>query len=161
ETAGAELVAEDGEEGNGRSGNGSNGNGTNGDHDSGAAEGDETDDTSVIFRDREMIEAAYPLLYSRDVTEPEIAAGLEFLEERRAAFLAEALAKLEDESGDEREADASEAEADAGAAEGDADDVDTPSADAEPDTPEHRASMQAWIQYARALFSVAEFRFVD
>ena len=33
--------------------------------------------------------------------------------------------------------------------------------DAEPDTPEHRASMQAWIQYARALFSVAEFRFVD
>ena len=44
-----------------------------------------------------MIEAAYPLLYSRDVTEPEIAAGLEFLEERRAAFLAEELAKLEDE----------------------------------------------------------------
>ena len=176
ETADAELVAEDGEEGNGRSGNGSNGNGANGDHDNGAAEGDDTDDTSVVFRDREMIEAAYPLLYSRDVTEPEIAAGLEFLEERRAAFLAEELAKLEDDSSDEAEADASEA--DAGAAgddeaaegaganededvrdEGDAGE-DAPD-DAAPDTPEHRASMQAWIQYARALFSVAEFRFVD
>ena len=115
ETADAELVAEDGEEGNGRSGNGSNGNGANGDHANGAAEGDDTDDASVVFRDREMIEAAYPLLYSRDVTEPEIAAGIEFLEERRTAFLAEELAKLEDESGDEAEADASEA--DAGAAE--------------------------------------------
>jgi hypothetical protein len=144
--------------GNGGSADGSNGNGANGDHRNGAADGDEPDDTSVIFRDREMIEAAYPLLYARDVTEAEVAAGLEFLEERRAAFLAEELAKLEDESGDEAEADASEA--DAGAAEDDADDADA-SADAGPDTPEHRASMQAWIQYARALFSVAEFRFVD
>ncbi|MDE0651291.1 MAG: DUF1553 domain-containing protein, partial [Gammaproteobacteria bacterium] len=177
ETADAELVAEDGEEGSGRSGNGSNGNGgagngngsgeaghasgSNGETPSGAqmndvSSADERD--GPVFRDREMIEAAYPLLYSRDVTEPEIAAGLEFLEERRAAFLAEELAKLENESGDEAEADA--ADADAGAAEDDADDGDA-SPDAEPDTPEHRASMQAWIQYARALFSVAEFRFVD
>ena len=177
ETADAGLVAEDGEEGNGRSGNGSNGNGgagngngsgetghasgSNGETPPGAqvnADGGADAPATPVFRDREMIEAAYPLLYSRDVTEPEIAAGLEFLEERRAAFLAEELAKLEDESGDEAEADASEA--DAGAAEDDADDADA-SADTEPDTPEYRASMQAWIQYARALFSVAEFRFVD
>ena len=26
---------------------------------------------------------------------------------------------------------------------------------------ERRASMQAWVQYARALFSAAEFRFID
>ena len=90
-----------------------------------------------------MIEAAYPLLYARDVTEPEIAAGLEFLEERRAAFLAEEL-----EADGEAEEEVEEGEP----AEGE---------HAEPDTPEHRASMQAWIQYARALFSVAEFRFVD
>ena len=166
ETAEAGLVAEDGEEVSGRSGNGSNGNGngepghaseTNGETPSGTqmhASGGADEPDSPVFRDREMIEAAYPLLYSRDVSEPEIAAGLEFIEERRAAFLAEELAKLEDESSDEAGADASEE--DAGAAED-----DEAAEDLEPDTPEHRASMQAWVQYARALFSVAEFRFVD
>ncbi len=179
--------------GNGAGGNGGSANGLagvgngNGDHDNGAAEDAVTDGISVVFRNREMIEAAYPLLYARDVTEAEIAAGLEFLEERRAAFLAEELAKLEDESGDEAEADASAEDAraaedvraaedasagaeDASAgeeasAEGDArageDDAAEEGADPEPDTPEYRASMQAWVQYARALFSVAEFRFVD
>ncbi|WP_419160870.1 PSD1 and planctomycete cytochrome C domain-containing protein [Candidatus Palauibacter sp.] len=72
----------------------------------------QADDLPVEFRDREMIVAAYPLLYGRGATEPEIAAGLEFLDERRAAFI------------------------------------------------EDDASMRAWVQYARALFSVAEFRFV-
>ncbi len=174
ETAAEDLVAEDADEGRGGvgKGNGSVGNGNGASGSRGSADGlagaengngaagdasgsnGETPSSaqmnadrganepeSPIFRDRQMIEAAYPLLYSRDVTEPEIAAGLEFLEERRAAFLAEELAKLEDESGDEAEDDAS--------------------ADAEADTAEDRASMQAWIQYARALFSVAEFRFVD
>ena len=130
-----------------------------------------------------MMEAAYPLLYSRDVTEAEIAAGLEFLEERRAAFLAEELAKLEDESDDEAGAEASEddeeAAADAEIREGDeavevaganeeeerartGDGAGDDASAADPtDTPEYRASMQAWIQYARALFSVAEFRFVN
>ncbi len=97
----------------------------------------EPEAATVVFRDREMIEAAHPLLYAREVTELELAAGLEFLRERRAAFLAEELAKREEAAGEEV------------------------GEDAEPETPEHRASMQAWIQYARALFSVAEFRFVD
>ncbi len=71
------------------------------------------------FPDRDMIRAAYPLLYGRDVSEAELEAGLAFLAERRTA------AK-------------------------------------EPDEPQERqASMRAWTQYARALFSAAEFRFVD
>ena len=177
ETAAAVLVAEDGEEGGGGvgTGNGTSGNGglANGSGSVGSGNGNHngngettpvvrlnalsgSDEPDPVFRDREMIEAAYPLLYSRDVTEPEIAAGLEFLEERRAAFLAEELARLEDESGDEAEADASAEDARAGE-----DDAAEEGADPEPDTPEYRASMQAWIQYARALFSVAEFRFVD
>ena len=172
--------------GNGGAANGSNGNGASGDHGStasgdhgstasgdhgtGAAGGDETDDASV-FRDRERIEAAYPLLYSRDVTEAEIAAGLEFLEERRAAFLAEELAKLEDESSDEAEAEAEADESEeeeraagtreSGEAAGDDETAEAAGTNEDEDTPGHRASMQAWIQYARALFSVAEFRFVD
>ena len=99
----------------------------------GSTNGDErsTPESPREFHDREMIEAAYPLLYGREVTEPEIAAGLEFLEERRADFLAEELEKLEGETEEEDEAEAAE----------------------------RRASLRAWIQYARALFSTAEFRF--
>ena len=152
ETATREAVVDEGA-GNGHVGNGNgsaNGNG-------GADE-----PASPAFRDREMIEAAYPLLYSREVTELEIAAGFEFLEERRAAFLAEELAKLDDESDDEAGAGTTEDDAEAAgkaeaAAVEEGDEEDT----TEPDTPEYRASMQAWIQYARALFSVAEFRFVN
>jgi hypothetical protein len=110
--------------------------------------------SSPVFHDREMIEAAYPLLYGREATEPEIAAGLAFLEERRADFLAEALEKLETET-DEAEADGAEAGDGAEAAEEPDDEADDDASAAE-----HRASMRAWIQYARALFSTAEFRFV-
>ena len=81
----------------------------------------EADALPPTFHDREMIEAAYPLLYGREAAEAEVTAGLQFLEERRADFLDEA--------------------------------DDTAAA-------ERRASMRAWIQYARALFSTAEFRFV-
>jgi len=83
-------------------------------------------ESEVVFSDREMIEAAYPLLYGREATEAEIGAGLEFLEERRADFLAEESEAARDEI----------------------------------DAAERRASLRAWIQYARALFSTAEFRFV-
>ncbi|WP_419164557.1 hypothetical protein [Candidatus Palauibacter sp.] len=76
-----------------------------------------------------MIEAAYPLLYGREAAEAEVTAGLQFLEERRADFLAEELEEAADIRGHNEAA-------------------------------ERRASMQAWIQYARALFSTAEFRFV-
>ena len=114
-----------------------------------AAGGDETDrvggdggaaggDAPLVFRDREMIEAAYPLLYAREVTEEELAAGLAFVEERRVAWLAE-------------EAEAPESEAAAG----------TAPEKGRPASPGERATLEAWIQYARALFSVAEFRFVD
>ena len=137
-------------------------------------------ETPPVFHDREMIEAAYPLLYGREVTEPEIAAGLAFLEERRADFLAEELEKLEAEvdheaeaneeaevndeaeTEDETEAD-NEAEAEisdeAGASDGAEAGADSEAADAAKEA-ERRASMRAWIQYARALFSTAEFRFV-
>ena len=132
-----------------------------------AADGEEgeAEDLPPVFRDREMIEAAYPLLYGREVTEPEIAAGLEFLEERRADFLAEEVEKLRAETADEAEADnedeetepSEESEADEGSEAGEetaaGESDDTAAA-------ERRASLRAWIQYARALFSAAEFRFV-
>jgi mono/diheme cytochrome c family protein len=115
--------------------------------DAAASEGEEAPDNSVAdtFDDRVMIERAYPLLYGRTVTESELRVGLEFLEEQRAALLAEELAKLA-EAGAQDEAD--------GSAPG-ADDTD-PKVEAE-----RSAKMKAWIQYARALFSAAEFRYVD
>ena len=149
-------------------------------------DGDRVSESSPVFDDREMIEAAYPLLYGREGTDPEIAAGLAFLEERRADFLAEELEKLasETEAGaDETEAGADEAESgDEEAEAADDDTVDDTVGDAERDDggseatddeaadeseagdavgeAERRASVRAWVQYTRALFSTAEFRFV-
>ena len=186
ETAPAGVVAE-GEAGNGiggsGNGNGYSGNGNGGEATAGADDNEEAAEAPMVFRDREMIEAAYPLLYSREATEPEIAAGLEFLEERRAAFLVEEIERAESESseqagtdesaGDESAGDASAGDADAeneDAGDEEAGDADAEAADAEDDAPaeetesdsaEQRASMRAWVQYARALFSVAEFRFVN
>ena len=171
ETAPAGVVAEgEAENGIGGSGNGNgySGNGNGGEATAGADDNEEAAEAPMVFRDREMIEAAYPLLYSREATEPEIAAGLEFLEERRAAFLVEEMERAESESseqagtdesaGDESAGDASAGDADAEAA--DAED-DAPAEETESDSAEQRASMRAWVQYARALFSVAEFRFVN
>ena len=101
-------------------------------------------ESAPVFNDRGMIEAAYPLLYGRKVTEPEIAAGLAFLEERRADFLAEEMEKLEAETEPSDEGESADESEDADAME----------------EAERRASRRAWIQYARALFSTAEFRFV-
>ena len=188
--------------------------GAGNDADNGAAEGDgdRVSESSPVFHDREMIEAAYPLLYGRESTEPEIAAGLAFLEERRADFLEEELEKLASEAEEEETADDDEAEApddeaeapdDEGAApddeatdeseagdavdeaqatEGDTDETagdgdetadegdeaeatdgeaeDESEAGDAVDEAERRASVRAWIQYTRALFSTAEFRFV-
>ena len=186
ETAPAGVVAEgEAENGIGGSGNGNgySGNGNGGEATAGADDNEEAAEAPMVFRDREMIEAAYPLLYSREATEPEIAAGLEFLEERRAAFLVEEMERAESESseqagtdesaGDESAGDASAGDADAeneDAGDEEAGDADAEAADAEDDAPaeetesdsaEQRASMRAWVQYARALFSVAEFRFVN
>lgn len=102
-----------------------------------------------------MIRAAYPLLYGRDVSEAEFEVGLAFLVERRGAAR---------KAGAEPEA----ADGESAAAVGESVDesVAVDGRDASPehggsDLTERRASMQAWIQYARALFSAAEFRFVE
>ena len=186
ETAPAGVVAE-GEAANGTAdpvmGTDTPGMGMEARRPAGADDNEEAAEAPMVFRDREMIEAAYPLLYSREATEPEIAAGLEFLEERRAAFLVEEIERAESESseqagtdesaGDESAGDASAGDADAeneDAGDEEAGDADAEAADAEDDAPaeetesdsaEQRASMRAWVQYARALFSVAEFRFVN
>ena len=100
-----------------------------------------------------MIEAAYPLLYGRDVTEQEISLGLEFLVAQRASLLAKELEELEEK----KMAETDEAE---GTEEGET--ADESDEDEDPGAlSERRASMQAWVQYARALFSAAEFRFID
>jgi len=96
------------------------------------------------FDDREMIEAAYPILYGRAVTEPEVAAGLAFLAEQRGSLLEKETAAVA-ETGE-----ATPSEGGAGTADGDPRVV-----------AERNAKMKAWIQYARALFSAAEFRYVN
>ena len=102
-----------------------------------------------------MIRAAYPLLYGREVSEAELEAGLAFLAERRASAR---------KAGDEPEA--ADGESAAGAGESEDESAAVIGRDASPedgpgDLTERRASMQAWTQYARALFSAAEFRFVE
>ena len=116
---------------------------------------DDAEDIPARFADRAMIRAAYPLLYGRDVSEAELEAGLAFLAERRAA------ARKAD---DEVEAADGESAAAVGEAKDESAAVDGRGASPEdgPDgLAERRASMQAWTQYARALFSAAEFRFVE
>jgi hypothetical protein len=161
---------------NGQSGNGGRGNG--GEATAGADDNGEASEAPMVFPDREMIETAYLLLYSREATDPEIAAGLEFLEERRAAFLVEEMERAESESSEDAGTDASAGDASAGDASaggagaededaGDEEAVDAeaqddaPAEETESDSAEQRVSMRAWVQYARALFSVAEFRFVN
>ena len=117
ETAPAGVVAEgEAENGIGGSGNGNgySGNGNGGEATAGADDNEEAAEAPMVFRDREMIEAAYPLLYSREATEPEIAAGLEFLEERRAAFLVEEIERAESESSEQAGTDESAGDESAG-----------------------------------------------
>lgn len=121
---------------------------------SGEDAADDGDGVPARFPDRAMIRAAYPLLYGREVSEAELEAGLAFLAERRASV----------RKADETEA----ADGESASAVGDSEDesaaVDGRGASPEggpDDLAERRASMQAWIQYARALFSAAEFRFVE
>ena len=97
-----------------------------------------------------MIRAAYPLLYGREVSDAELEAGLAFLAERRASA---------PEADVER---GTAGGASAEAEEGPAPEDGSPAPGIEPDgLEERRASMRAWTQYARALFSAAEFRFVE
>ncbi|NNF14264.1 MAG: DUF1549 domain-containing protein [Gemmatimonadetes bacterium] len=122
---------------------------------SAARSGEDDDDEKEVeppperFDHRAMIEAAYPLLYGRDVTEAEAALGLEFIETQHAEHLKDELAKLvADDDAEEDEG----AESDGGSA---------TEQELERELAERRAAHRAWIQYARALFSAAEYRFIS
>ncbi|HYW32343.1 MAG TPA: PSD1 and planctomycete cytochrome C domain-containing protein [Gemmatimonas sp.] len=104
------------------------------------------------FDDRAMIRAAYPLLYGRDATEEEIALGLGFLASQRTSLLASETTKAAAEA--KKAQGAAVAAAKTAGAEGGAE-------PAQKDLLARRVSMKAWTQYARALFSAAEFRFID
>ena len=91
-----------------------------------------------------MIEAAYPLLYAREATDDEVALGLEFLSSQKALLLEEELKELVTD------------EDDPAPNEGDGGTDDDPR-----ELAERRAAMKAWVQYSRALFSAAEFRFIS
>ncbi len=116
------------------------------DEDDGDEEGEKVysaDEMPKVFEDRAMIEVAYPLLYAREVTEAEVELGLDFLATEKAAYLEEELKRIV----------ADEEEATDGGSE--------PTAEAARELAERRASMKAWVQYSRALFSAAEFRFIS
>ena len=126
-----------------------------------ASRGTEPDTTEAAdsipetFDDRAMIVKAYPILYGREATEDEIAVGLEFLVEQRASWLVkEAAAKADSAEVAVPPEVAPGAEASTG------DESPDESATAEA-LQSRRASMRAWTQYARALFSAVEFRFID
>ncbi|MBY0490369.1 MAG: PSD1 and planctomycete cytochrome C domain-containing protein [Gemmatimonadaceae bacterium] len=109
------------------------------------------------FDDRAMIKAAYPLLYGRDATDEEITLGLAFLANQRTTLLASETAKAAAEA---TKAAASASPA-AKVAAPKAAPADSSSAQAKQELLARRVSMKAWTQYARALFSATEFRFID
>ena len=128
----------------------------------GVADGDE--EIPVPPPDRAMIRAAYPLLYGREVSDAELDAGLAFLAERRASGPAADVDAGELpvalSVGRNRRA-GSAADVDAEAAEGARKQEGASPEDGRDDPEAGSVSLQAWIQYARALFSAAEFRFIE
>ena len=112
----------------------------------GAEDGD--GDIPAHFADREMIWAAYPLLYGRDVSAAELEAGLAFLAERRVSA---PTADVDVEEGRAQQVDSLR----------DGSRQEASTQNRPDDLAARRASMQAWIQYARALFGAAEFRFIE
>ncbi len=115
------------------------------------------------FDDRAMIRAAYPLLYGREATTEEMDLGLEFLGAQRAEHLqAELEALVADEDGPDDAGRGDEGGPTGGELapeQGDGGATTRERQDRE--LAERRASMKAWVQYARALFSAAEFRFIS
>lgn len=103
------------------------------------------------FDDRAMIRAAYPLLYGRDATDEEIALGLAFLAGQRTSLLVSETTKAAAEAQKTAATKADTSKATATKAE----------AKKDQELVARRVSMKAWTQYARALFSAAEFRFID
>ncbi len=117
------------------------------------------------FDDRAMIRAAYPRLYGRDATVQEIELGLAFLANQRASLLATETAKAAAEAKKVEDAKAAPEEKKVEGAKAAAEEkkVEGAKAAAEQakDLLARRVSMKAWTQYARALFSATEFRFID
>ena len=109
-----------------------------------SARGTGDEEPPALLPDREMIREAYPLLYGREVSAVELEAGLAFLAERRASAPA---AESRDSSGNASGENLSA--------------EDSSTENAPDDLAARRTSMQAWIQYARALFGAAEFRFIE
>jgi mono/diheme cytochrome c family protein len=128
---------------------------------SSAAEEDEDDDDEPpeLFEDREMIVAAYPLLYGREVTDAEVTIGLEFLATQREAHLEEEMNGLVAEDGAAESANGTAENGGGGRTNG-GDGGLLARTDDPRGLAERRASLKAWTQYARALFSAAEFRFI-
>lgn len=148
-----------------------------------AGEDDDDDDDAAEppperFDHRAMIEAAYPLLYGRDVTEAEATLGLEFIETQKAEHLKDELEKLVADEDDQEDRAAASDSASPGAATGGGNNGGVPSSAAaagseaadggsaseqelQRELAERRAAHRAWIQYARALFSAAEYRFIS
>jgi hypothetical protein len=149
-----------------------------------AEDGDDEDEEEkeppARFDDRVMIEAAYPLLYGRPATPEEVELGLAFLGQQRTAHLEEEMKKEAEErkageegaaaagaapAGDSRAAASRpatpEPTAAAAAPVQDEPTADTSKAEADRELAARRASLAAWVQYARALFSAAELRFID
>ncbi len=168
ETEKAEAVAEEGDNGEqaAQPTAAKNAGGDDADDD----EADDDDDLPESFDDRAMIHVAYPLLYGREVTEQEVTLGLEFLTEQRASLLEKELAGLDTEADDEADdpAEGGEAADEDDVPVGDSDEDNASVGDSDEDEDEdpealaeRRSSMKAWVQYARALFSAAEFRFID
>ena len=113
------------------------------------------------FDHRAMIQVAYPILFGREVTDAEVEVGLAFLETQKAEHLKRELALLvEEQDGDVPSAPVAGG---AGAVEGSATPAGAGAAAgiAARELAERRAAMKAWVQYGRALFSSAEFRFIN
>ena len=127
------------------------------------------DDLPTYYEDRAMIELAYPILYGRGVSEQERSLGLQFLATQRASLLAKELEELKkDQASDTAVEEGAVATEDTTGSDGTASagDAETSLQSSSVDEnrralAERRASMQAWVQYTRALFSAAEFRFID
>ncbi len=175
------LAKETDDEADGGDAPSSAGTASGGTNSSRAAKGDENDEDEDAepapperFDHRAMIEAAYPLLYGRNVTEAEAALGLEFIETQKAEHLKDELSKLVADEDAEDGAAASPEGAGASAGGGSSTGQGSAAAGSEAadggsaseqelqrELAERRAAHRAWIQYARALFSAAEYRFIS
>ncbi|MFT5050568.1 MAG: mono/diheme cytochrome c family protein [Chlamydiales bacterium] len=130
-----------------------------------------------IFDDRAMIQRAYALLHTREASHDELALGLALLAEQRKSWRAsaakqsaaaalsissEALAASHNTATWKLETPAQGNAKGAGASVPQDSELDAAKKTANTaDLAKRQASMNAWVQYARALLSTVEFRFID